>query len=67
MPFFRRIDEHFFALQTRMESHKVDGHTHVKRRLGAPFKLTREFPAGSLNQAIVGPFPRMIPFSLAKR
>jgi hypothetical protein len=26
----------------------------------------RIFPAGSLNQAIVGPFPRMIPFSLAK-
>jgi len=35
VPFFRRLDERFFALQTRMESHKVDGHTQVKRRLGA--------------------------------
>jgi hypothetical protein len=35
VPFFRRLDEYFFALQTRMESHKVDGHTRVKRRLGA--------------------------------
>jgi hypothetical protein len=26
----------------------------------------RIFPAWSLNQAIVGPFPRMIPFSLAE-